>query len=233
MSDTVCMNATVDHLQVTDTGKITVQYTDGNNNEVKTILADHVVSTLAPSDLASVLGTTSRLTPLLSQIQNSSMGVVHIAYDEDNLLTHKGFGYLVPSVEKEKILGVVFDSIAFPSQNHTPKETRISVMMGGAHQKWIEKASQEEMFDIAQDAITKHLGITRVPTVVQSRLLKNAIPQYKVGHTKLVENIRKLGNEEFCHQFHLLGHGFDGAGISHCVAAAKKTALEMTTQIEK
>ena len=52
-----------------------------------------------------------------------------------------GFGYLVPSREREDILGVVFDSLTFPGQHAGPDlhaadycpELRLTVMMGGAH----------------------------------------------------------------------------------------------------
>ena len=54
-----------------------------------------------------------------------------------DVLPVDGFGYLVPTWEKSNVLGVVFDSCAFPRQGATnanadcSNTTRLTVMIGG------------------------------------------------------------------------------------------------------
>ena len=60
-------------------------------------------------------------------LKGGDLVVVNVGYRK-NCLKKKGFGYLVPSSEKEDILGVVFDSLLFPSQNHMQEETRLTVL---------------------------------------------------------------------------------------------------------
>lgn len=52
-----------------------------------------------------------------------------------SLLTHtllfpQGFGHLVPSSEDPVILGIVYDSVAFPEQDGSPSGLRVTVREG-------------------------------------------------------------------------------------------------------
>lgn len=82
-------------------------------------------------------------------------------------LSLEAFGYLIPSKEKEQILGVTFDSAIFPSSN-----TRLCVMIRG------EPVNAPE---IAREALERHLGIKAPPDVVDVHVARNAIPQHLVG----------------------------------------------------
>lgn len=117
---------------------------------------DHVYTTLADKE-----------------VPTSSIAVVNFGYHRD-VLKNKGFGYLVPSKENEKILGVVFDSSAFPMQNKHPEETRLTVMVG---EKYLH-----DPLTVAGEALSKHLSIDAMPDVTHVKIAKNAIPQYPVGH---------------------------------------------------
>ena len=56
-----------------------------------------------------------------------SLWVVNLAFKGD-LLKKKGFGYLIPTKERESVLGAIFDSSIFPEQ--TPlNHTQITVML--------------------------------------------------------------------------------------------------------
>ena len=108
----------------------------------------------------------ARPPPLLKQ----SIWVVHLAYDQD-LIRHKGYGYLVPSIEKEQVLGAIFDSCIFPSQNGGAL-TRITVML---------RANVIDPVLSALDAMRRHLGIERQPLFTASFFAKEAIVQLGVG----------------------------------------------------
>jgi oxygen-dependent protoporphyrinogen oxidase len=97
-----------------------------------------------------------------------SIWVVHLAY-EGNLLSKKGFGYLVPTQEKENVLGVVFDSSIFPQQNSCG-ETRLTAMLRA-----------QEPLQATLRALERHLGITAQPIFSSSYLAQEAIPQLEVG----------------------------------------------------
>ena len=81
--------------------------------------ADHVVSALPSASLAGLLGPApadAAIAGVLRSMETVDVGVVNVAYAE-RCLPLVGFGYLVPSWEPSDVLGVIFDSSAFPEQN--------------------------------------------------------------------------------------------------------------------
>ncbi len=116
----------------------------------KTWGADHVISALPPN------------------LPYKSIWVVHLAFSQ-NVLPKKGFGYLVPSKEKEGLLGCVFDSAIFPEPK---KETRLTAMV---------RSECESPLETALDALSRHLKIRTQPVYTSAFLAKHAIPQFEVG----------------------------------------------------
>lgn len=109
-----------------------------------------------------------------------SLVAVNMGWKELDLKV-KGFGYLIPSVEKEPILGAVFDSCSFPSQNRTPHEGRITVMMGGAAYPEAIDLPDEEIKSIAWKAMSRHLRLTQPPELMIVHKARKAILQPVIG----------------------------------------------------
>lgn len=185
-----------------------------NSVEIAGKSFDHVISTLPAYGLSALLPK-SALKDLLLTIPFATLGVVHLGYT-DSVNLFKGFGYLVPSNEKEAILGTVFDSSAFPEQNQVLK-TRLTVMIGGNH-------SELELKRLANEAVAKHLGISEKPIVIESFTAKRAIPQYPVGFSQILEQIQEA-NKEFP-RLSLLGTSFYGVSINQCIASAKQFSFQ-------
>ncbi len=173
---------------------------------------EQVISTLPAYNLSSLLPK-SKLKDLLLKLPFASVGVVHLGYRED-VNPYKGFGYLVPSCENEKILGTVFDSSAFPDQNADLK-TRLTVMIRGVH---------SDLKAIAKEAVAKHLKIQEVPDVMESFTAKNAIPQYPVGFPDMLNQIHEA-KKEFP-RLSILGTSFYGVSVNQCILSAKQFAFQ-------
>lgn len=188
--------------------------------------ADHVVSTLSPNVLGEILAPQCPdIVSELRKIPFVSMGIVHLGFSK-SILNENGFGYLVPSSEKQKILGVVYDSVTFPQQNTSGNQTRLSVMSGGAHQPWVTSISEDELIHNAALSLRQHLGITADPEYINSLVLENCIPQYMVGHEERVDRIRNACSELFPNLV-VSGFGFDGIGMSDRISISKQIALDI------
>lgn len=172
---------------------------------------DQVISTLPAYALAEYFPGT-RFQKLLNSIPFATVSVVHLGY-HSKVLKKEGFGYLVPSSEKEKVLGVIFDSSVFPEQN--PGVTSLTVMIGGM---------EGNLEEIAKDALKRHLGISVNPDVCYSYSIPRAIPQYPVGYLSLLEEINKENPNIF-----LLGTSFHGVSVNKAIAAAKKLSFQKFT----
>lgn len=144
------------------------------------IEADHIISCIPPKDIPKVTLTT-----------------VNLGY-RCPVLPKKGYGYLIPSKEKEEILGMLWDSEIFPEQNK-PHETRLCVILREA----------SDPLKAALNALEKHLGITKEPDAHHITVARECIPQLTVGHYK-----RKY-------------EGVCTIGINNCIAHAKEVASQL------
>lgn len=118
----------------------------------KTWHADKIISALPPA------------------LPAKSIWVVNLAFEGD-ILPQKGYGYLVPSREKQTLLGAIFDSCLFPQQS-ARGETRITAMV---------RAEEQEPMQAALNALCDHLDIKAQPIYSSIFYAKNAIPQFEVG----------------------------------------------------
>lgn len=128
--------------------------------------------------------------------------VVNIAYPKKQL-KQEGFGYLVPSGEKEKVLGVVFDSSIFPAQSKE-QETRLTVML--------KEGGEEE----ALDAVKRHLKIGKKPLAISIKHYPHVVPQYRVGHLERVGAFQEHLKKNYPH-ITLGGNYLNGVSLNTCV----------------
>ncbi len=158
----------------------------------------------------------------LSKILYESVVTVNLAYrDKDIHPVPQGFGFVVPQLEKKKIIGCTFSSIKYPGR--APEGfILIRAFLGGAFQKEVfdlpdaalEKAVRGELYEI--------LGIKARPYFSQISRFPRSMPRYEVGHLDLVRTIREqLKNHS---GLFLTGNAYTGIGIPDCIHAAEKTA---------
>jgi oxygen-dependent protoporphyrinogen oxidase len=190
--------------------KTRINFEDGS-----IIDADHVFSTI-PAHCLHSLVQEPNLSQALCQFQSASVATVSFGFKRA-VLKPKGFGYLIPSKEKEEILGVVFDSSVFKEHNSIPNMTRITVMIGGAHFTHFDSYSKEDFHQMALKAISKHLNINEIPDFHHVELFLNAIPQYLIGHSNRVKRMEALRPAHF----KILGSSFYGVSVNDCIAQAK------------
>lgn len=184
---------------------------------------DQVIAAIPALKLANLMPQT-KLAELLSKSVAASVVVVNLGY-KTKVLNYSGFGYLVPSAEKQDILGVVFDSISFPSQNLDPNQTRLSVMMGGAHRPDLLALQDEELANIAVKRIFEHLNISVKPHSCLVTKNFNSIPQYQVGHGKWLSGL-DMALKQYPGLF-LIGNSYKGISLNDCISSSK---LELKTR---
>lgn len=173
---------------------------------------DHVVLTVPGHAAGKMLGGEWQQ---LLDIPTTSVAVVNLAYEGD-LLLNQGFGYLVPSTEKESILGVIWQSSVFPTQQ--PKNsTVLNVMLGGIRSPHLVEEEEGKLVQLAQEAIERHLGISAEPAAKHLVRAKQAIPQYLLGHEKRL----KLIDQQTPSWLTFLGSSYRGVSLGDCLCEAE------------
>ncbi|NXF12490.1 PPOX oxidase, partial [Smithornis capensis] len=190
-----------------------------------TVTADHVVSALPAAALAKALPAEAEpLAQELRRIPAASVAVVNLQY-EGVTLPVTGFGHLVPSSEDPALLGIVYDSVAFPQHDGagTPS-VRLTVMLGGA---WFQQSfgdpaavAPELLLRRAQAAVRDHLGLGGTPARSIVRVQQDCIPQYTLGHWQRVERISRFLKEQEL-PLSLIGASYTGVSVNDCIASAK------------
>lgn len=178
-------------------------------------LFDRVISTLPAHALKEILPP-STLQQELDEIPFASVAVCTLGYQQ-RVNPYPGFGYLVPSREQQEILGVVFDSSAFPFHNRHPEETRMTVMLDPLDR------SQKACLEVAIRAVNRHLGIEKKPDFSRCLFAKQAIAQYPVGFPRLLRRLEQSVQEFPGLSF--LGTSFHGISVNQAISAAMNYKL--------
>jgi protoporphyrinogen/coproporphyrinogen III oxidase len=203
--------------------KIGTDHIEVHVSDKNVIKADFVCSTLPATAFADVIHSNNpKFSEKLKKFQRNSIAVVSLGYSQQNL-KHRGFGYLIPSREKEEILGVIWDSSIFPQQNHHQEETRLTVMIGDGHHDQFQSLKERNFIEIALQAVAKHLQIHSSPDAINLSMAYQAIPQYYVGHSEQVlameQELSKLSP-----RLHCLGTSYYGVSINDCIAKSEEFA---------
>ncbi len=178
------------------------------NGEV--IECEKVISTLPGKGLEKFWG--FKATPA------STVAVVNLGYHSIDLPLN-GFGYLIPSKEKEQVLGVVWDSKVFPGQQLDKRQGRLTVMIGGtgAPEGW----RSWDFVAVALEAINRQMGVTALPDVTHVSIAENAIPQFEVGYSSRLRDF--LNHIRLNHPgLEMGGACIDGVAINECIHGADR-----------
>ncbi|XP_066196546.1 protoporphyrinogen oxidase, partial [Sylvia atricapilla] len=188
------------------------------------ITADHVLSALPAAALARALS--PELSPLARELRDipaATVAVVNLHY-RGVTLPVTGFGHLVPSREDPALLGVVYDSVAFPEHDGTAPGARLTVMLGGA---WFGQefgdpgaVSPEVLVARARAAVRDHLGLATPPARALLRVQQDCIPQYTLGHWERLERMQHFLRQQRL-SLSLIGASFSGVSVNDCIASAK------------
>jgi oxygen-dependent protoporphyrinogen oxidase len=190
---------------------IEVKCSDGTS-----YFADRIFSTLP----AKACGNLFRSTPLAEELKSlpaKSLTLVSLGWHEEALLPQKAFGYLIPSQEKEDLLGVIFHSSIFPNG----KKTQITAMVD-------DTPAQAE--EIAIEAIRRHLKVFRAPDACHLFQAIDAIPQYELGYFDSLSAIQGEIARLSSGRMRCLGPTFgNGVALNDCISTAYREALREGT----
>lgn len=196
-----------------------------HTSDAKELIADHVFSTVPAQGLADLTATHNTvLGALLTSIDSASVVAVNLGYKQP-VLKKQGFGYLVPQMTGSQVLGAIWDSSVFPEQNRKPHQTRITLLIGGAHHPHASGMHDDEILKLCQESMSAEMGVDKKPDFAHIQRLRHAIPQYHLGHLNKVKHIEDIISSEIP-RLTFLGSSFYGVSINDCIAHAERCAMD-------
>ncbi len=151
----------------------------------------------------------------LSRIPYPPVTVVCLGYRiEDISHSLDGFGFLVPGVEKRRILGTLWDSSIFP--NRAPEgSVLLRTMVGGARNPDLALMDDKDLLQTVREELDYIMGLDAEPELVRLYRHERAIPQYNLGHHRIVDELDRLCN---CTDgIYLTGNAYRGIGFNDCI----------------
>ncbi|MEP7199756.1 MAG: protoporphyrinogen oxidase [Chloroflexota bacterium] len=133
-----------------------------------------------------------------------------------------GFGFVIPSVERRRILACTWSSNKFPYR--APDElVLLRCFIGRAGQEqWLER-DDHALIQIARDELKDILQIEAEPLFTRIFRWPRGMPQYNLGHLERVAQI-EAGLKKHPGLF-LAGAAYRGVGIPDCIRSANDAAI--------
>jgi oxygen-dependent protoporphyrinogen oxidase len=106
-----------------------------------------------------------------------------------------GFGFLVPEVEKRRILGTLWLSSLFPGRVPAGGAA-MTTFVGGRRQPELASLPDDELAELVLDELSELTGLVRTPDLIRIERFPEAIPQYTVGHRERLDRLALLEKNE-------------------------------------
>lgn len=132
-----------------------------------------------------------------------------------------GFGYLVPSGEGVRSLGVLWSSTLFPGQAPEGKAL-LRVLAGGVRDPEMIGLSSQAALAAVRGDLHRTLGVAAPPESVADVRWTRALPQYELGHGARVERLHARAAR--LPRLELTGTAYRGVGVNDAVADAQRVA---------
>ncbi len=159
---------------------------------------------------------------LLAGIDYASSAVAVLAYKLSDIKRPiEAFGFVVPALEKKRLIACSFSSEKFPGR--APEGyTVLRAFTGGMLDPGVLDLDDDAIVETLKSELAPVLGITGEPVFGFLKRYPNSLPQYYVGHLDLVRRIasgvKKLRGLE------IAGSAIGGVGIPDCINSGESAA---------
>ena len=184
---------------------------------------DHVVVATPASIAARLLADVSeRASSDLASIRFASTAIVILGIPRKNIQADiNTFGFVVPPREKRKVLAVSFASNKF-AYRAPDDQVLVRVFIGGMLQPELLDQDDASLIEIAKAELADLIQFSGGTTLEQIVRWNNAMPQYEVGHLRLVERIDNALDS--VPNLSLINNAIRGVGIAPVIQEAGRVA---------
>lgn len=142
----------------------------------------------------------------------------------------KGFGFVVPAIEKKTLIAASYSSVKFAGR--APKDkVVIRAFVGGAFGRKHLQLSDSKLSENVLKELNAWLGIEGKPLFYEWKKHQEAMPQYTIGHEDRVNRLKQLC--ESVPSLYLGGSNYEGVGIPDCIASSNKVAEHIINQFNE
>jgi len=158
----------------------------------------------------------------LRQISYASTATVSLAFRRADFPRQlDSFGFVVPAIERRKIMACTFSSLKYPGR--APEDrVLLRAFVGGALQPELLESDDAETEKNVRGELASLLGVTAEPLLSRIWRHLDSMPQYHVGHQARIGRIERA--LKTFSTLALAGSAYHGVGISDCVRTGEEAA---------
>jgi protoporphyrinogen/coproporphyrinogen III oxidase len=165
----------------------------------------------------------------LSSIRYASTATVSLGYHRaDFPCQPDSFGFVVPAIERRKIMACTFSSLKYPDRAPTD-HILLRAFVGGALQPELFDTDDANIEGNVRAELASLLGVTAKPLFSRIWRHPNSMPQYHVGHQARIERVESSLSK--FPTLALAGSAYHGVGISDCVRTGEEAAEKVTASL--
>ncbi len=165
------------------------------------------------------------LSACASEILYPPIAVVCLGFTKQDIRRPlDGFGFLAPGCERRQILGALWDSSIF--ENRAPDGYHlVRSLVGGARQPGLALMPDDRLIDTVVKECMQLMGLTKSPDFTRIFRWQEAIPQYNVGHMKIMGRLEKELSS--LPGLYVRCNWTGGVSLNDCIANSMKTAEDI------
>jgi protoporphyrinogen/coproporphyrinogen III oxidase len=162
----------------------------------------------------------------LSSIDHPPVAVLALGFGQEQV-SHAldGFGFLVPEVERRRILGVIFSSTVFPERAPSGF-VMLTAFAGGARNPDFVEADPQTITARVLDELRGLLGTRGEPSFKAIQIWPKAIPQYVLGYGRFKDIAEQV--EQNNAGLVLAGTYRDGVSLNDALTSGVRAADRLT-----
>lgn len=207
----------------------TVLYTSHDGSQ--SLSGDAVVLSIPAYAAGGIAGSVaSDLSGVLGSIHYPPVVEVFLGYRTQQVgIPLDGFGYLIPAVEKRKILGTIWSSVLF--EGRAPDgHAAFTTFLGGARQPELARLDDADVLSLVQSELSSIMKVSGAPVYSRINRWSKAIPQYNVGYSRVTRSLEECEQKNpglfFCSNYR------GGISVGDCVMSADRTSHEILSYLK-
>lgn len=170
-----------------------------------------------------------KLGSLLEKCEHAGCSVAVLGVRRDQI-AHPldGFGFVVPAIERRRILAGSFTSMKFDGRA-PDGSVLLRVFVGGALQPALAKLPDDEIQKIVLEELDALIGLKGKPQFFDVVRWLRAMPQYHVGHVDRVAELKRVA--DIIPDLALAGNTLEGVGVPFCVHTGELAAEKIAKNL--